>query len=136
MATYALEGTGTTIGFGTSNFTSDLISLTLPEVQRAEIETTHLGTTVAKTFKPATLQEVGSFECEFDHNPAAVDLTQAAAETITVTYPLLSGQTTPAKITFSGFVTKQGGEEAKVDARMTTKVSIRVNGAKTFVPAT
>jgi hypothetical protein len=136
MPTYALEGTGATIGFSTSNFTSDLISLNLPDVQRGEIETTHLGTIGAKTFKPTTLQEVGSFECEFDHNPGAVDLTQAASETITVSYPLLSGQTTPARLTFLGFVTKQGGEEMKVDDRMTTKVSIRVTGPKTYIAPT
>lgn len=136
MTTIALEGTGASIGFATSVFTSDLISLTLPEKAREVIETTHLGTAGAKTYKPAKLKNVGTISCEFDHNPAADDLTDNDPETITITYPLVTGQTTPAKLTFNGFVISQGGEEFKTDQRMTTKVTIQVNGDMTFVPAT
>lgn len=136
MPTIALEGTGASILFATSSFNSDLLSLTLPEKTRAEIETTHLGTTGAKTFKPAVLKEVGTIECEFDHQPQAIDLTGTVAESITISYPLISGQITPTKLQFSGFCTKQGGEEFKVDDRMSTKVSIRVNGDFTVIPST
>ncbi len=136
MTTYALEGTGASIGFGTSTFVSDLLSLTLPEKAREVIETTHLGTSGAKTYKPAKLKNVGNIECEFDHNPAADDLTDNVVETITINYPLLSGQSVAAKLVFSGFVIKQGGEEFKTDQRMTTKVSIQVTGDLTFTAAT
>jgi hypothetical protein len=136
MPTYALEGTGATIAFATSNFNSDLISLTLPEKAREAIETTHLGTVGAKTFKPAKLKNVGTISAEFDHNPAATDLTGQDIETITISYPLLSGQTTPTRLVISGFATNQGGEEMKVDSRMTSKVTIQVSGDITLVPAT
>jgi hypothetical protein len=135
MPTIALEGTGSSISFATSVFTSDLVSLTLPEKAREVIETSHLGTIGAKTYKPAKLKNVGSISCEFDHNPAADDLTDNDPEVITINYPLLTGQTTPAKLTFTGFVTSQGGEEMKIDQRMTTKVTIQVNGDMTFTPA-
>jgi hypothetical protein len=136
MPTIALEGTGSSIVFGTSAFTNDLISLTLPEKAREVIETTHLGTVGAKTYKPAKLKNVGTISCEFDHNPAADDLTDNAIETITINYPLLAGQITPAKLQFKGFVTQQGGEEFKVDNKMTTKVTIQVDGDLEFIPAT
>lgn len=136
MPTFALEGTGASIGFGVSNFTSDLLSLSLPEKAREVIETTHLGSIGSKTFKPAKLKNVGTISAEFDHNPAAVDLTNADVETITISYPIQTGQSTPAKLTFSGFVTQQGGEEMKVDDRMTTKVTIQVTGDLTYVPPT
>ncbi len=136
MATIALEGTGATISFGSSSFTSDLISLTLPEFTREAIDTTHLGTTAAKTAKPAKLRAVGDISCEFDHDPAAIDLTGRDPEQITISYPLLTGQVTPARLVFNGFVTSQGGEEMKVDSRMSTKVTIKVNGDVTKVPAT
>jgi hypothetical protein len=136
MATIALEGTGANIAFATSSFTSDLISLTLPEKSREVIETTHLGTVGAKTHKPARLINVGTISAEFDHDPVAIDLTKKDPEAITISYPLLTGQTTPTRLVFTGFVTAQGGEEFKVDARMTTKVTIQVTGDITITPAT
>ena len=136
MATVALEGTGATIAFAISSFTADLISLTLPDKAREAIDTTHLGTTGAKTYKPAKLKTVGDISCEFDHNPEANDLTDNVIETITISYPLLSGQSTPTRLVFSGFVISQGGEEMKVDQRMVTKVTIKVSGDITITPAT
>jgi hypothetical protein len=136
MTTYAIEGVGATVSFGTSTYACDLITLTLPEKTRATIETTHLGTTVAKTYKPAKLKDVGTVSLEYDHNPAADDLTDNVIETVTINYPLLSGQSVAAKLVFSGFVTKQGGEEFKVDSRMTTKITVQVSGDFAFTAAT
>jgi hypothetical protein len=128
MPTVALEGTGSTIAFGSSLFSSDLISITLPENVREVIDTTHLGTTAAKTKKPAKLINVGEITCEFDHDPSAIDLTKRDPEQITIRYPLLTGQATPTTLVFNGFVSSQGGEEMKIDQRMITKVTIVVNG--------
>lgn len=136
MPTIALEGTGATIQFGSSTFASDLISLTLPEITREAIDTTHLGTTGAKTAKPAKLRNVGEIQAEFDHDPAQLDLTKRDAEQITISYPLLTGQATPTRLVFNGFVISQGGEEMKIDDRMRTKVTIRVNGDITVNAAT
>jgi hypothetical protein len=136
MPTFAIEGQGGSIAFATSVFTSDLIAITLPERSREVIDTTHLGTTGAKTSKPAKLRNIGTIAVEFDHNPAAADLTNADPETITISYPLLAGQTTPVKLQFNGFVISQGGEEFKTDQRMTTKVTIQVNGDVNVIAAT
>lgn len=136
MPTYALEGTGATISFATSVFTSDLISLTLNEAAREALETTHLGTLVSKTFKPGKLVNVGTISAEFDFNPAANSLISNPAETITITYPLETGQATAARVTFSGFVTGEGGVELKVDALMRIKVTIQISGSITFTAAT
>lgn len=136
MSTIALEGTGASIAFGTSAFTSDLITLTLPEIMREVIETTHLGTLVAKTFKAGKLINVGTISAEFDHDPAAVNLVKQVTEQITISYPLLTNQVTPTRLVFQAFCTKQGGEEFKVDSRMTTKVELQVTGDLTVVPAT
>ena len=136
MPTYAIEGQGASIAFATSTFTSDLPSITLPEKSREVIDTTHLGTTGAKTSKPAKLKNVGTISVEVDHNPAADDLTDNDPETITISYPLLTGQTTPVKLQFNGFVISQGGEEFKTDQRLTTKVTIQVNGDIAVIAAT
>lgn len=136
MPTIALEGTGASISFASSTFTADLISLTLPERAREVIDTTHLGTLVSKTFKPAKLQNPGTISAEFDHNPEAQNLVGNPIEQITINYPLQSGQTTPTRLVFQGFVSQMGGEEMKVDSRMTTKVTIQVSGDISVVAAT
>jgi hypothetical protein len=136
MATVALEGTGATIAFGTSGFTADLISLTLPEFTREAIESTHLGTTGAKTFKSAKLYTVGDISATFDHDPSETDMITQDAETITISYPLLDGQATPTTLEFTGFAMSVGGEEMTVDSRMVTSMTIKPQGAITKTPAT
>jgi len=71
MTTVALEGTGATIAFSVSSFVADLISLTLPEETVAVLDTTHLGTTVAKTAKPATLISHGDISPTSEFIPAS-----------------------------------------------------------------
>jgi len=136
MTAFNIEGLGGMIAFGTSGFAANLVSLTFPEVTVAEMETTHLGTVGAKTFKPSKIVDNGTFECEFDHDPSEVILPGQPAEQITVTYPLEEGESVAAKKVFTGFVTKQGGEEFKPETLMRTKVSIRISGAVQFTAAT
>lgn len=136
MPTIALEGVGATIGFGTTTtFLADLISLTLPEQSREALETTHLGTVTAKTFKPGKLKNVGTIGAEFDHDPEGDELITGPVEQITITYPLLAGQSVGTKLVFSGFVTAEGGAEFRVDTLMRSKVTIQVSGDITVTPA-
>jgi hypothetical protein len=129
MTTIALEGVGATIAFGTTTgFTNDLVSLTLPEKSREALETTHLGTVGAKTYKPAKLKNVGTISCEFDTDPEAPALIDGDVEQIVITFPALEGFSVGTKLTFSGFVTSEGGEEFKPDTLMRTKVTIQVSG--------
>ncbi len=136
MTSVNLEGTGASIAFATSQFASNLISLTLPEKTRAEMDTSHLGTSSAKTWKNAKLKDVGTIACEFDHNPDEVSLIEQEPEQITITYPLLPGQATAATLVFNGFVTQEGGEEFKIDTLLRTKATIRVNGDIEYTAAT
>ena len=136
MTTLAIEGVGASIAFGTSGFSSDVYSITLPERARESIDTTHLGTTSAKTSKPAKLQDSGTVSVKVDHDPSAVDLVGQDPETITITYPLLTGQATPTKRYFTGYVVSMGGEEMTVDNKMTTNLTIKVTGPWSTIVAT
>lgn len=127
MTTIALEGTGAAIAFSVSSFTSDLITLTLPDETVESMETTHLGTTGAKTSKPGKLKAIGPIECEFDHNPAAPSLLKVE-QAFTISWPLRTGQATPYKRVYSGYVSKQGGEPMEVGKLMRSKVTITVSG--------
>lgn len=135
MATIALEGTGATIAFGSSSYVADLISLTMPEEAVEDLDTTHLGTTVAKTSKPGALLDPGEVSLVYDHNPALASPLRTV-QTFTVSYPLQTGETTPAKRTFSGYVKSIGGEEFTVDNLIRTNVTIKVSGPITRVAAT
>ena len=124
----AIEGTGATITFATSGFTAECTNIQLPELARESLETTHLGTTTAKTFKPAKLYDAGEVTVTVFHDPAADLIISEEPETITITYPLETGQTTAATVSFTGFVTGQGGETFKVGELMSTNLKIKVTG--------
>lgn len=135
MATIALEGTGAAIAFGTSTVTADLVSLTMPEQVKEALDTTHLGTTNAKTSKPGKLKDPGQWEAEFDLDPDEARLIDvAAAETITVTFPLEPGQSTGAQVAFSGYVVSEGGGEMTVDGLIRRKRTIQQTGQETWTP--
>lgn len=131
MTTVALEGTGTTIAFTGSGFVADLISLTLSERAREVLETTHLKTSKAKTYKPGERVDLGTMEAVFDHNPAEVMLVGLQPGPIVIGLPDGAGS-----ITLSGFVSQQGSQEMKMDQRLVTKVLIVLTGTQSDKTAT
>lgn len=135
MPTIGLEGLGASIAFSVSAYVADLIMLTLPDETVAPLDTTHLGTLVAHTSKPSQLVKIGNISCEFDHNPASPRL-RGVVQTFTIAWPLRSGQTTPYKRVYSGYVTKEGSEEMKVESLMRSKITIEVSGNYSEVAAT
>jgi len=108
----------------------------LPERTRESIDTTHLASRPTKTFKPGTLIDPGQVTAEFDHNPAATKLINAAPEWITIVYPLLPGQTTSTRIGFNAFCVSEGGEEFSVGSRLTTKMTFQVTSDYSITPGT
>lgn len=135
MPTVALEGTGARIHFHTTNFTSDLVSLQLPERAREAIETTHLGSKDTKTWKPGVLLDPGQVTAEFDHDPRAPRLIYEQIEWISIYYPKQPGERIAARMTFEGFVVSEGGEEFSVGSRLTSKATIQVTSAYRYSPA-
>lgn len=130
-----LEGTGATIAFETSGFDAPLVSLTLPELTREKLETTHLATPDAKTNQPGKLYAVGDISCVFRHDAEQTSLIFEAPEVITITYPLLPGEAVAKRLSFTGYAISDGGEEVAVDTIMDTSVTIAVSGAVTVTPA-
>ena len=63
-------GTGSTIGTMTTSAleTHEILSMSMDGISRADVETTHLGTTGARTYIPGVLYEGGTitFEANFD----------------------------------------------------------------------
>ena len=124
--TLALEGSGATIQFLGCGFSSDLLGLVLSDKAREAIETTHLGTAVAKTYRPGETQDLGTIEAVFDHAPDAVNLVGRPPEQIVIRYPDTElMQYDP--IVLWGFAVQQGGEKMWPDNRMVTGVTIKLS---------
>lgn len=124
--TLALEGSGATIQFLGCGFSSDLLGLVLSDKAREAIETSHLGTVGAKTYKPGETQDLGTIEAVFDHAPDAVNLVGLPPGQIVIRYPDTDTMQYDPIVVW-GFAVQQGGEKMWPDNRMVTAVTIRLS---------
>lgn len=129
MATTALVGTGTTLTLATSTWTVEIQDINFSGWSREFIDTSHMGTTTARTFSPHDLYDGGEVTIDYHFNPdTATNLPPigAAAETFTIG----SISNTNDDISFSGFVTNND-ISIPFEDKMTGTVTIKVTGAIT-----
>ena len=81
MPAVSAVGTGTTIVLGGITLTVDRMSIGASGISRESIETTHLGTSEARTFIPSDLYDPGSLEVAFQLD-STTPLTTMRVETI------------------------------------------------------
>ncbi len=129
-------GTGTTISFGTSGFNAYILEEGGPGLSRVSVETTHMGTTGGKTFRPGDLYDGGelSLTVAFDPSISPPMLAGEQPETITVTWPIPAALTTGAIWSFSGFMTAYN-PTAPIEDKMTATVTIKITGNVSLTPA-
>ena len=120
-----MDGHGTTVVFGTSGFSADLISVEGPDISRESIDETYMATTVAKAFDPAELYDGGTFTLNIAHSISALPPVTGANETATVNW---AGGT--YSWAFTCHVTSYSGG-ASIGARMEGKLTVKVSGAIT-----
>lgn len=128
-------GTGTTIAFGTSSFTADLLSLDSGGASRESYETSHMGTTTDMTFSPKSLVDRGSIDIEIAFDPDDQPPIGGATETITITFPLPAGGATAATLVGSGFVT-DWAFSVPFEERMTATATIKWAAGVTWTAST
>ena len=123
-------GNGTTIAFGTSGFTANVYSISGSAQTREALESSHLGTTSFKEYIVDDLVEPGEFEIEFewDQSFATFPPISAAAETITITYPLKSGEVTNATLAGTGFLISTTGPTATNGEIMRGMATVKFDG--------
>jgi hypothetical protein len=131
------EGHGATLGLGTSTWEANakIISITPGEVAREALPTSDLSTSANMTFIPADLQDNGEVSIEFYHNDSIAP-PFAAAETITITYPVGVGQATAPIASFSGFFTGYTPGQAVSGEVRRGSGRIKITGAVTYTAAT
>ena len=131
----AYTGFGITITFDTG-FLAEIIDVTLPESARESIDTSHTATTDGMmTFIPSDLIDNGDLEVELNFDEDASPPIDSDPETVTITFPLRTGNTTAATWAFTGFMTNYA-PAAPIDDRMTATATIKVTGAITITPGT
>ncbi len=84
---------------------------------------------------PSDLVEGGEYSFTVMHDPD-VDETNfvGVLQTITITYPLPAGKTTPATRSFTGYI-KEYGESLPIDDKMTAEITVKVAGKVTVTPS-
>lgn len=116
-------GTGTTIVFGTSSFAAEVLQINGENVSRAVIDTSHMGTTGARTKMPGDLHDEGEVTMNIAFNPNNEIPVDAAVETITITFPVPSGDSNGATAAGSGFISGYSWTDPLED-KMTADITI------------
>lgn len=100
-------GTGATLTF--SGFTANITAISHGDISRESIDTSHLGTTPARTFLEGDLHDPGTIEVEFQFdtreplsNKLPIEGVQSA---LVLTFPLVVGDTSAATMTCDAFMT-------------------------------
>lgn len=132
-------GNGSTIVFGTSGFTARYHELGEATQKVAKIDTSHLGLArgSSKTSIPGDLVDPGEIQCMFEWPLGAICPLREASETVTITYPLPAGKSTPATLAGTGFVMQRSTPQLKNDLLMQGKFTLCFDGltGPTYTPA-
>ena len=82
-------GTSATVTFGTSAWSFEMIDLSWSGMERNFIDSSHLGTTVARTFLLGDLYDPGALTIQghLDTDAAGNPILTNALETVTLTFP-------------------------------------------------
>lgn len=126
-------GFGTTITFS-SGFCAEITDVKIGGLSREAVDVTNFGSTGGfKEFIPSTLIDSGELEVELIYDTNTAPPIGGAAETVTVTFPLKSGESTGATLAATGFLT-DSEEAVPIDDKMSQSVTIKFSGQRTYSP--
>ena len=120
-------GTGSTVTFGTSAFTADIIGINLSGVTRETVNTSHMATTSAHTFMLVDLVDNGELSLEVAYVASLVPpiLTNAPMETCTIVW---AGHATTWSFSCGNTGFDAG---APLEDKMTGTLTFKISGAIT-----
>lgn len=127
------EGFGTTITFQ-SGFCAEILDVSWDGIERNAIDTSHMTTVDGwMTFLLSDLKDPGELTVELQFDPDESPPITAAAETVTVTFPIPAGGSVAATWACSGGLTSMGIAVPHND-KMTASCKLKFSGAPTFTP--
>lgn len=132
-------GTGASLTFSSATESYDVLSIDVSDVSRPSVDTSHLGTTTARTFIPGDLYDPGTMEIEYLLDPSTMSTNRPiidnAAETITLQWAEVTSSTATnaagGKFSASGFATSWSCSTPLED-RITATLGFKFSGAITF----
>lgn len=128
-------GFGTTIEFGTSGFSAEIISVSRSGRERAVIDTTHMTTASGwMTNIPSDLKGAGQLTLQILFDPDEEIPIDGEVEEITITYPIPPGGSAGATEVCNGYVVT-ADEESPHDDRMTASVVVQFTGIPVRTPS-
>jgi len=127
-------GTGATIVFATtgaeSDWAAEVMNISFDGMSREFVESSHMGTTGAKTFVVGDLYDPGEVSLDLNFDQDALPDITAAAEIITITMFDGPGVTTTTSWAFSGALSGYSWT-APLEDKMTAQATIKVLGGIT-----
>ena len=121
-------GDASTLTFGTQGGSYNVLTITGHEESREPVDTTHLGTTTFMTSMPGDLAALSPWTVRFQYQGTQGVPTFAVAETITVTHPTAAGDSTPANIAGTAYVTRRKFPDLEVGVLQIGEVDIVYDG--------
>ncbi len=120
----AVIGTGMTIAFQ-SGYLAEILDVQGGDMTRAEIDTSNFSTVGAKTYQPGALVDMGTWAVEFILDPTddVQAIMSAAAETVTITWPVSGSTVTWAATAFGRDFSWSGPMEERTTGTITLRVA-------------
>lgn len=125
-------GYGTTLTFGT--FTGNIMDIDGPSLSVGETETTHMLSPDSYREFLRTLIDPGELTFDMHFDPDQTPPVEQTQGTLTITFPLPEGASTPATWVVEAFVTKSG-VAIPVQELMKLSVSFRLSGKIVITPS-
>lgn len=138
------QGTGLAFTAATTGWDGYIVDISRSGHQRGATDVTHSETTeedatthtIYREFQPSKIVDGGTLRMTIHADRPLPPMT-SARETITITYPKASGESTAATLAFSGFMTVENATYQPLsDDTMRQEVEFKVSGAFTYTPAT
>lgn len=139
MANAAVDtGHGATLTLSSTAQSFNWTGIQIGQSSIADIETTWLGSGAKKTYVPGDVSEEGEVTIPFQFDSEAAMPTKGTVQTLTITWPTLTGQTTPANLAGTGYIKSVTPPNFQTDQLQTGEIVFKWNGltGPTYTPAT
>ena len=122
-------GHGASITFGTTGGTWLCRQISGPEVTKPPVDTSYLGTATKRTKMPADLEEWGSVVLRIlFQGSQGLPARSTASETVTITHPTATGNTTPANLAGSALITRVKYPDFQTNEMQEAEIEVTYDG--------
>lgn len=121
-------GHGATVTLSSSAESFNWTGIDLGSSTLDAIETTWLGSGAKKTFMPGDVSDEGEVTIPFQFDAEAALPTKGTVQTLTLTFPTATGQTTPANLAGTGFITNVTRPNLQTGQLQTGQLTFKFNG--------